>query len=149
MLTISHLPFTTDTVGLFNIYQLMPVDGIPSLMSIRGTAHSLMNRSACETPGWQFIVWLGFKSRLHSSEGSVCTSRMSHHEPLGFVGQDKSADYYPSSSGYTMGSRARCVGHTKVIVHLCFSPLPTYRSKFHPKIVTVLGSLSRLKSLDD
>ena len=62
--------FHEESRGMFNIHQLMPADGTPSLTSIRGTAHTLMNHSACETPGWQFIAGSGFKPRLDSLEAS-------------------------------------------------------------------------------
>ena len=50
---------------------------VAALMSIQGTAHTLMPRPACETLGWGFIFWSGFKTRLDSSKVSVRTSRMS------------------------------------------------------------------------
>ena len=37
--------------GMFNIHKLMREAGTSSLTSIRGKAHTLMNRSACETTG--------------------------------------------------------------------------------------------------
>ena len=48
---------------------------MPSLSSIRGTAHTLMNHPACETLGWQFIAGSGFKSRQHRA--SMRTSQLS------------------------------------------------------------------------
>ena len=39
--------------GIFNGNELMPADGTPNLTSIQGTAHTLTNHPACETPGYQ------------------------------------------------------------------------------------------------
>ena len=61
--------------GIFDVHQLMLANGTPSLTPIQGMAHKLMNRPACETPGWQFIAGSGFKLMLDSLEESMHTSR--------------------------------------------------------------------------
>ena len=37
-------------LGIFNVHRLILADGTPGLTSMRGTAHTFMNHSACETP---------------------------------------------------------------------------------------------------
>uniref|UniRef100_A0A8C4R570 Major facilitator superfamily domain containing 3 n=1 Tax=Eptatretus burgeri TaxID=7764 RepID=A0A8C4R570_EPTBU len=63
VLLMTHLLFVEDIMG--------------SLMSVRGTAHTLINHPACETAGRQFIVGSGFKPRRDSFEASVRTSKLS------------------------------------------------------------------------
>ena len=48
---IVHLHFAKDTGGIFDIHRLIPVDGMPSLTSIRRTAYTSMSQPARETPG--------------------------------------------------------------------------------------------------
>ena len=51
----------------------MSVDGMSSLTSIRGTAHTLMIHPVCETTGWQFIAGPRLKPRRDSLKASVYT----------------------------------------------------------------------------
>ena len=60
--------------GTFNVHQLMPAYGTPSLTSNWGMAHTLMNHPASETPGRQFIAGPRFEPRLDSLEASLRTS---------------------------------------------------------------------------
>ena len=48
---MARLLFTQGLRGIFNVHQLMPADEAPSVTSVRGTAHTLMNDPACGTPG--------------------------------------------------------------------------------------------------
>ena len=48
------------------------------LTSIWGTAYTLMNQPACETPDWQFIAGSGIKPKLDDLEVSLRTSRPSN-----------------------------------------------------------------------
>ena len=48
---IAHPLFVKETMGIFNVHQLMSVDGTPSVTSISGTAHTLMINPICEIPG--------------------------------------------------------------------------------------------------
>ena len=58
----------------------MLADGMHRITSIRRTADTLMNRTACATPEWEFIAGSTFKPRLDSSEVSVYTYILSATE---------------------------------------------------------------------
>ena len=72
----SSLTLREEHRGIFNVHQRMPADGTPSLKSIQGTAHTLMNHPACETLGWQFYSWIGIQTQARQLRGKyICTSR--------------------------------------------------------------------------
>ena len=70
-------PAITWHCGILNVHQRMPAHGTFSLTSIQGTAQTLMNHSACKTPGWLFIAGLELEPRRDSLEVSVHTTRIS------------------------------------------------------------------------
>ena len=102
---IAQLHFVKDTVSLY----CPPTKTYRwdwCFMTIRRTAHTLMNHSASETLGWHLKAGSGFKPRIGNVEASVRTSRPSCQLVNPTVGD---ISFYPSSDRYWAQTSFRMV----------------------------------------